>query len=95
MIFAILFCVSFIAGLVGYLLAERWWLGGVLMSLLILAYAFTQLEPSSQQGMAIYFGVPIAFFGSLFGAYIVQLRRAPQLDSEVAGRDDVKPDNAD
>ena len=41
---------------------------------------FVGLLPPSLQGLAIYFGIPIIFLGSLFGAYIVQLRRAPDID---------------
>ncbi|GAA6137830.1 hypothetical protein NBRC116583_15770 [Arenicella sp. 4NH20-0111] len=32
--------------------------------------------------LTLYFGIPIVFLGSLFGAYIVQLRRAPDVDED-------------
>ena len=45
-----------------------------------IAGIFAGLLPPSMQGLAVYFGIPIIFLGSLFGAYIVQLRRAPDID---------------
>ena len=76
MIFAILFFVSFVVGIAAYLASGRWWFGGIALSGLLLLLSFGD----SLGGVTIYFGVPIVFFGSLFGAYIVELRRAPELD---------------
>ena len=80
MIFAILFFLSFVIGLICYLASDRWWLGGVICSAVSIAGIFAGLLPPSMQGLAVYFGIPIIFLGSLFGAYIVQLRRAPDID---------------
>ena len=87
MIFAVLFVVSFIFGLVCYVTSNRWWLGGAIATVLLLLISVTGLATGGPRGMAIYFGVPIIFLGSLFGAYIVQLRRAPELDEELADAD--------
>ena len=67
MIFAILFFVSFVVGIASYLASGRWWLGGTALSALLLLLSFGD----SLGGVAIYFGIPIVFFGALFGAYIV------------------------
>ena len=80
MIFAILFFLSFVIGLVCYLVSDRWWLGGVICTTIGGIGIVGGLLPASMQGLAIYFGIPIIFLGSLFGAYIVQLRRAPDID---------------
>jgi len=79
MIFAILFFIAFVVGVIAYLVSNRWWAGGVIMVLLLLVFSITGLEQAPLRGMAVYFGIPIIFLGSLFGAYIVQLRRAPEL----------------
>lgn len=80
MIFALLFFFSFVVGLVAYLISEKWWLGGVLCSVLLIVFSISILNTESLRGLAVYFGVPIVFLGSLFGAYIVQLRRGTELD---------------
>lgn len=76
MIFAILFFVSFVVGIAAHLASGRWWLGGMALSALLLLLSFGD----SLGGVTIYFGIPVVFFGALFGAYIVELRRAPELD---------------
>ncbi len=83
MIFALLFFVSFVIGVVVYVTSDRWWLAGTLCSLILLLVSAVGLNGSPFQSMALYFGVPIVFLGSLFGAYIVQLRRAPELDDSI------------
>jgi len=80
MIFAILFFLSFVIGLVCYLASDRWWLGGVICTAIGVIGIAGGLLPPSMKGLAIYFGLPIIFLGSLFSAYIVQLRRAPDIE---------------
>ena len=82
MIFAVLFFVSFVIGLACYVATNRWWFGGLACSLLlVMMLIFGAISPE-MRGLALYFGIPIIFLGSLFGAYIVQLRRAPDLEEE-------------
>lgn len=78
MIFALLFFFSFVVGLVAYLCTNKWWLGGVLCAALLLLVAILGLADAPLRAVALYFGIPIVFLGSLFGAYIVQLRRTPE-----------------
>ena len=80
MIFALLFFASFVAGLIVFIISGRWWLGGLIMACLLVVVAFFGFPGPSLRGVALYFGIPIVFLGSLFGAYIVQLRRAPELE---------------
>lgn len=79
MIFALLFFFSFVVGLIVYMATDKWWLGGAVLVGLLVIVALTDLE----QMYLLYFGAPIAFLGSLFGAYIVQLRRAPELEPDL------------
>lgn len=83
MIFALLFFFSFVIGLAAYIASDRWWLGGAIGTVLLVIVAAAGLSGGHSYGMAIYFGIPIVFLGSLFGAYIVQLRRAPELDEHI------------
>ncbi len=84
MIFALLFFFSFVVGLLAYLFTNKWWLGGVLCTGLLLLVVTLGLSGASLRGVAVYFGIPIVFLGSLFGAYIVQLRQAPELDTQAS-----------
>lgn len=95
MIFAILFFASFVIGLLAYVVSERWWLGGALVTLVLLGLiTFSSLAQSPHREMALFFGIPIAFFGSLFGAYIVQLRRGVELDELDSQAPDEQNDEA-
>ena len=80
MVFALLFFFSFVVGLIAYLIVDRWWAGALISVSITLAAVLSGAISPTLQGMALYFGLPIAFFGSLFGAYVVDLRRAPELD---------------
>jgi len=75
MIFAVLFIMAFVIGLVTYLLTDKW-LVAVLFSMVLFALAtFADGSASDRWGITLIFGLPIVFVASLFGAYIVQLRR--------------------
>ena len=92
MIFAILFFLSFVIGLITFLGTDRWWIGGVACSLILIMISVFGLISPDLRGVALYFGIPIVFLGCLFGAYVVQLRRAPDLNEsdnkgEISGLD--------
>jgi len=80
MIFALLFFSSFVAGLICYLISGRWWLGGLISGLILVVIVLLGWVSPDLRGVALYFGIPIVFLGCLFGAYVVQLRRAPKLE---------------
>ncbi len=82
MIFAILFFAAFVVGVACFSLSDRWWLGGVICSVVLGLFAWLGFTEASMRELTLYFGIPIVFLGSLFGAYIVQLRRAPDVDED-------------
>lgn len=98
MIFAILFFASFVIGLIAFIATDRWWLGGVFCAVGLMLVTLSSFSEAALQGVALYFGIPIVFFGSLFGAYIVQLRRAPEIDelaqSDMASQNDDPADHS-
>ncbi|MCH2189732.1 MAG: hypothetical protein MK188_02250 [Gammaproteobacteria bacterium] len=80
MIFALLFFFAFVIGVVTYVISDRWWAGALISAAIPVLAVLAGIISPALQSMALYFGLPIAFFGSLFGAYVVNLRRAPELD---------------
>lgn len=75
MIFAVLFVVAFVIGLVVYLFSDKW-LVAVLVSMgLFVVTTLADTSASESWGITLIFGLPIVFVASLFGAYVVQLRR--------------------
>lgn len=75
MIFAILFILAFIIGLVLYLLTDKW-LAAVVISMLL--FVITTVSDSTAQEnwlFTLIFGLPIVFVASLLGAYVVAIRR--------------------
>lgn len=75
MIFAVLFVVAFLIGLVVYQVSEKW-LVAVLVSMgLFVVTTLADTTASENWGITFIFGLPIVFVASLFGAYVVQLRR--------------------
>lgn len=85
MIFAIIFVAAFVIGLISFVMTDKWWWGFVVATVVLIVLAVFDGQAIDGQaaalhGVTLYFGVPIVFLGNLFGAYIVQLRRAPDLD---------------
>jgi len=82
MIFAILFVIAFLIGLAIYWLSERW-LVAVLVSMgLFIATTLADTEASDRWLITLVFGLPIVFFASLLGAYVIQLRRGEEEQAE-------------
>jgi len=84
MIFAILFVAAFLIGLVVYQLSEKWLMAVLASMALFVATTLADTTASESWGITFIFGLPIVFVASLFGAYVVQLRR---------GEDEVNDDD--
>ena len=82
MIFALLFIVAFLVGLVSYVLTDRWLFAVIFSLALFVATTFADTAASEHWGITLVFGLPIVFFASLLGAYVVQLRRGEDGDEE-------------
>ncbi|MGK0374750.1 MAG: hypothetical protein ACJA2E_001222 [Arenicella sp.] len=83
MIFAILFILAFLIGLVTYLLSNKW-LAAVLLSMaLFVISTLADTEAQDSWSFTLIFGLPIVFVASLLGAYVVELRRGEPEDEEL------------
>lgn len=92
MIFAILFVLAFLIGLVVYLYSDKW-LVAVLVSIgLFLATTLADTSASESWGITLVFGLPIVFVASLFGAYVVELRRGNNEPMQEGYSDDYSQD---
>lgn len=80
MIFALLFILAFLIGLVTFLLTDKWVIA-VLLSMFL--FVLTTISDTSAQDnwlFTLIFGLPIVFVASLLGAYVVAIRRGEDLD---------------
>jgi len=75
MIFAILFILAFLMGLIVYVLTNKWMLAVLLSMGLFLVTTLADTEAQESWSFTLIFGLPIVFFASLLGAYVVELRR--------------------
>lgn len=82
MIFALLFILAFLIGLVSYLLTNQWLFAVLFSMALYIAMTFADNDASATWGITLVFGLPIVFFASLLGAYVVQLRRGEDADED-------------
>ena len=83
MVFAILFVVAFLIGLVIYVLSNRWLAAVILSMVLFIVVTISDIENSDRWLITLVFGLPIVFFASLLGAYVVQLRRSEDTEPEI------------
>lgn len=95
MIFAILFVLAFIIGLVTYVLTDKWLMAVIISIGLFVITTLSDTEASDRWLITFVFGLPIVFVASLFGAYVVQLRRGLDLDESEAKGDDVSRQSDD
>ncbi len=87
MIFAVLFVIAFVIGLVAYLITGKW-LSAALISIgLFVLNTLSDAEQSDKAAYTILLGLPVVFCASLFGAYVVELRRGNDVD-EASKADD-------
>lgn len=91
MVFAILFVVAFLIGLVLYLLSERWLVAVLVSMALFIVTTLADTQASDRWLITLVFGLPIVFFASLLGAYVVQLRRGEDFDPETESASDITP----
>lgn len=95
MIFALLFILAFMVGLVTFVLTDKW-LFAVLFSTAIFAVTtFADSDASEFWGITLIFGLPIVFFASLLGAYVVVLRRGEDSSDESVANEENKPSGDD
>lgn len=80
MIFAILFVVAFLIGLLAYLATGKWLTASMISMGLFLLNVLSDTEAYAHAWVTILLGLPVVFFASLFGAYVVELRRGVDVD---------------
>lgn len=80
MIFALLFIFAFLIGVACYVLTDRWMFAVVFSVVLFVVTTLADTDASAHWGITLVFGIPIVFFASLLGAYVVQLRRGEDAD---------------
>ena len=78
MIFAILFIIAFIVGLIVYLLTNKWLAAVLFSSTLFIVNILSDTDAKDGWGFSLIFGLPIVFVASLLGAYVVELRRGEE-----------------
>ena len=80
MIFAILFILAFLVGLVVYLLTDKWLAGVLLSCVLFIVNTLSDTAARDSWGFTLVFGIPIVFVASLLGAYVIELRRGEDFE---------------
>ena len=80
MIFAILFVIAFLVGLIAYLLTGKWLTAMLISTGLFVLNTLTDSEQSDNALFTLVLGLPVVFFASLLGAYVVELRRGLDVD---------------
>jgi hypothetical protein len=76
MSFAILFIVAFLAGLIIYLINRNWVIAVLIPMALFLFSTLADQQAQDAWAFTLIFGLPLVFFASLLGAYVVQIRSA-------------------
>lgn len=74
MIFALLFVAVFLISVVVYLATRRWLIAALIPLGLFVLNTLLDSEAASAKAITLIFGLPIVFFASLLGAYVVQVR---------------------
>jgi len=75
MIFALLFILAFLLGLLVYLVSRRWVAAVAVPSAVYLTIILLDAGIGADSAMSLVFGLPITFCGGLLGSYVVELRR--------------------
>lgn len=84
MIFALLFILTFLLGLVLYLLTNRWLVAVLVCIALFVLNTLLDTDARADWGMTFIFGLPIVFVASLLGAYVVEWRRSADTELDQA-----------
>ena len=74
MLFAWLFIAAFIAGLLIYSLNRKWVAAVSVPTVLFASVTLIKSDLDYSLAFMLTFGLPIVFFASLLGAYVVQMR---------------------
>lgn len=72
--FAILFIVAFLAGVIIYKFIQNWIPTVLIPMALFLVNTLADTEAKDAWAFTLIFGLPLVFFASLLGAYVVQIR---------------------
>ena len=72
--FALLFILAFLAGLLIYRINHKWIPAVIIPMGFFLVTTLADQEAKDAQTFSLVFGLPIVFFASLLGAYILQIR---------------------
>ena len=72
--FAFLFILAFLAGLLIYRINRKWVPAVLIPMCLFLVTTLADQEAKDAQSFSLIFGLPIVFFASLLGAYVLQIR---------------------
>lgn len=78
MIFAILFIIAFLVGLLAYIVSDKWMLSVAVPVLLFCLNLFS--DDQAHIGFNLVFGVPLVAVAGLLGAYVVVIRRGDDSD---------------
>ncbi|MBL4672249.1 MAG: hypothetical protein JKX81_08295 [Arenicella sp.] len=93
MIFAILFIMAFLIGLITYLLSNKWLVAVLLSMALFVVTTLADTEAQESWSFTLIFGLPIVFVASLLGAYVVELRRGESVEAEIGALDLDQPNS--
>jgi hypothetical protein len=72
--FAILFIVAFLVGVIIYKYSRNWVSTVLIPMTLFLVNALADTQARDAWAFTLVFGLPLVFFASLLGAYVVQIR---------------------
>ncbi|NND00596.1 MAG: hypothetical protein HKN85_10485 [Gammaproteobacteria bacterium] len=84
MLFALLFIIAFLAGLAIYRFQRNWIPAVVIPMVLFLVSTLADQAARDAWAFTLVFGLPIVFFASLLGAYVVQIRSVEPEEVEPA-----------
>ena len=83
MLFAALFIIAFMFGLGIYHVSQQWtWAVAISLLLFVLSTVLDQGASAKARYFSLMFGVPIVFFASLLGCYVVQIRNIDETNEQ-------------
>jgi len=89
MIFAVLFVVAFLIGVLVYIASNRWILAVCIPTFLYVTIVLLDEGFTAESALSLVFGLPITSVGGLLAAYVVELRRG--LDDEHQPEESLEP----
>ncbi|MFT5136139.1 MAG: hypothetical protein ACI9XU_000149 [Arenicella sp.] len=82
--FAILFIVAFLVGVIIYKYSRNWVSTVLIPMTLFLVNTLADTQARDAWAFTLVFGLPLVFFASLLGAYVVQIRTIEHESEESA-----------